>query len=367
MEHLECHEFSNLIPAMTPEQYGQLVEDMGAFGLREPITLYQDRILDGRHRYRAIGELAERGIIIEPRYQEFDGSSSEAYGYVLSMNLHRRHLEYSQRAALAAQWKRGLQESGEVQHGGDRTKQGGDFATLLGKARDIAAEKFQVGSKAVDEAEQVMERAPELFEIMMDGGIGLREAQKTIREREHRERNDHFQTTPFPTGKYQVLYADPPWRYDYSLSDSRKIENQYPTMELDAICALDVPALCAEDCVIFLWATSPKLAESMKVIEAWGFSYRTCAVWDKEKIGMGYYFRQQHELLLVATKGEMSPPEPSDRPSSVIHAPRTEHSVKPACFRELIQTMYPGRRYLEMFARTTADGWDTWGNECEAV
>ena len=71
-----------------------------------------------------------------------------------------------------------------------------------------------------------------------------------------------------PVGQYSLIYADPPWRYDYSPTDSREIENQYPTMSLDEICNLDVPA--HEDCVLYLWATSPKLAESMEVITAWG-------------------------------------------------------------------------------------------------
>ena len=106
---------------------------------------------------------------------------------------------------------------------------------------------------------------------------------------------------------YPLVYADPPWQYEHSVSQSRDIENQYPTMTLEQICDLPVSELSAQDAILFLWATSPKLEESMRVIESWGFMYRTCAVWDKQKIGMGYYFRQQHELLLVATKGSMPP------------------------------------------------------------
>ena len=131
---------------------------------------------------------------------------------------------------------------------------------------------------------------------------------------------------PLPAGAYRLLYVDPPWQYEHIATESRAIENQYPTMDLDAIKALEVPA--ADDAVLFLWATSPKLAEAMEVIRAWEFDYRTSAVWDKEIIGMGYYFRQQHELLLVAARGALPVPEPSHRVSSVIRARRERDRVR---------------------------------------
>lgn len=163
--------------------------------------------------------------------------------------------------------------------------------------------------------------------------------------------------------RYPVLYADPPWRYEHAESDSRAIENQYPTMALDDICALPVSDLATPDAILFLWATSPKLAESMKVIESWGFTYRTCAVWDKQKIGMGYYFRQRHELLLVATRGSIPTPAPGDRAASVIAEPREEHSAKPAKFAELIESMYPTLPRIELFCRSPREGWAVWGNQ----
>src|SRR3990167_9886532 len=99
--------------------------------------------------------------------------------------------------------------------------------------------------------------------------------------------------------KYQIIYADPPWRYNFSKSDSRKIENQYPTMDIKDICDLiySFPFEFSESSILYLWATAPKLREALKVMEAWGFDYKTHAIWDKEIIGMGYWFRGQHELL----------------------------------------------------------------------
>jgi N6-adenosine-specific RNA methylase IME4 len=164
-------------------------------------------------------------------------------------------------------------------------------------------------------------------------------------------------------GRFPVLYVDPPWRYEHAVSDSRAIENQYPTMELGEICALPVAELATGDAVLFMWATSPKLAEAMKVIEAWGFEYRTQAVWIKGSIGPGYWFRQRHESLLLAVRGSMPTPLEGARPDSVIEAPRGAHSAKPPVVYELIERMYPELKRVELFARSKRDGWSAWGNE----
>lgn len=170
------------------------------------------------------------------------------------------------------------------------------------------------------------------------------------------------------TGKFAVLYADPPWRYENPPmgGTNRSIENQYPTMMLDQICALPIREIAHDDSVLYLWTTSPKLAESFKVLEAWGFSEpRTTAVWVKDQIGMGYYFREMHELLLVAKRGELPPPDEANRVPSVFEAPRLEHSAKPPLFYDVLDLMYPKIRKIELFNRGKLDRpyWSTWGNQ----
>ena len=169
---------------------------------------------------------------------------------------------------------------------------------------------------------------------------------------------------PIPIG--DVYYADPPWKYDFSETITREIENQYPTMELAEIQNLPMPDV--PDSALFLWATAPKLIEALAVMEAWGYRYKTNLVWDKEKIGMGYWFRGKHELLLVGTKGAMSPPAASNRIASVYREARGEHSVKPIEIHSVIESMLPGLRYVELFARSPySDKWQVWGNEIEGV
>lgn len=180
---------------------------------------------------------------------------------------------------------------------------------------------------------------------------------------EFEDRLSVLTATPAPERPNLVL-ADPPWRYDFAETDSRQIENQYPSATVEEI--IDMSPDTEPDCVLFMWATVAKLPEAMRVLDGWGFEYKTSAVWDKEKIGMGYWFRGQHELLLVATKGTFSPPDESVRVSSVFREARKKHSEKPECVYEWIETAFPQAKKLEMFCRNHRAGWEAVGNECSA-
>jgi N6-adenosine-specific RNA methylase IME4 len=118
-----------------------------------------------------------------------------------------------------------------------------------------------------------------------------------------------------------------------------------------------------------MWATAPKLIEALEVMKSWGFQYKTHAVWDKENWGSGYWFRGQHELLLVGVKGQHKPPAQSQRVSSIIRITRGDHSSKPDQVRDMIRDWFPTAKRLELFARKWTsfwpipEGWDVWGNE----
>ncbi len=118
--------------------------------------------------------------------------------------------------------------------------------------------------------------------------------------------------------------------------------------------------------MLYLWATAPKLLEALEVIKSWGFEYKTHAIWDKEIIGMGYWFRGQHELLIVATKGKISPPISNLRKSSILKYRRTKHSRKPDEIRNLISLWFPNENKIELFARKRIKGWECWGDKVES-
>ena len=162
---------------------------------------------------------------------------------------------------------------------------------------------------------------------------------------------------------FPVILADPPWHYTFG-NEERNIQINYPTMQHEDICNLPIDKLATKDALLFLWATSPKLAEAMDVISKWNFTYKTCAVWIKNRCITGYYFRQQHELLLIATKGNGIPtPKAENRPTSIIPGLVRAHSQKPDELYTIIEKMYPEFNKIELFARNKRAGWECWGNE----
>jgi N6-adenosine-specific RNA methylase IME4 len=169
---------------------------------------------------------------------------------------------------------------------------------------------------------------------------------------------------------YPIILADPPWRFEHPpMGGNRIVENHYPTETLEEICALPVAKLAGENALLFLWVPAPILEQSFQVIAAWSFTYRTCLVWAKDSPpGMGYYVRQQHELLLIAKRGDdIPPPKEGDRPPSILHAPRREHSRKPDEIYSVIERMYPELAKIELYARGTRPGWASWGNQAGAA
>jgi N6-adenosine-specific RNA methylase IME4 len=166
------------------------------------------------------------------------------------------------------------------------------------------------------------------------------------------------------TRLYGVLYVDPPWDasfYSRETGMNRHPANHYPTMLLDELFALKLPA--AKDCVLYLWAPFNQLGNAMDLIRAWGFVQKSAHVWAKDRLGTGFWARENGELLLVATRGTVPAPAPGEQFPYVIHAPRGEPSEKPEIFPRMIEKLWPNTPRLEMFAREKRDGWDSWGNE----
>ena len=167
--------------------------------------------------------------------------------------------------------------------------------------------------------------------------------------------------------KYKIIYADPPWSYN----DKQNTKllggaiKYYGTMSTKSICELSVKEIVEDNAVLCLWVTSPLLPDSLEVIKAWGFKYKTSFVWDKVKHNMGHYNSVRHELLLVATRGSCTP-QVRKLFDSVVSEERTEHSKKPQVFRDIINTIYPNGNRIELFAREKTEGWDVWGNEVES-
>ncbi len=174
--------------------------------------------------------------------------------------------------------------------------------------------------------------------------------------------------------KYNIIYADPPWRYEQR-SIQGGAEQHYPTMTLDDICKLPVAELADKDCALFLWTTFPKLKEAFQVMDAWGFKYRTLAfLWLKQNrkadswfYGMGFWTRSNAEVCLLAIKGR-----PKRRCAGIhqfVISHIEQHSKKPDEVRDKIVMLMGDLPRVELFARQKTPGWDVWGNEvdCDLV
>ena len=177
---------------------------------------------------------------------------------------------------------------------------------------------------------------------------------------------------PFPDKKYSVIYADPPWAYRQGGRGAAK--HHYATMDTDALCQMPVRDICTDDAVMFMWATFPNLPEALKVMDAWGFTYKTAAfVWVKQNkksstlfMGGGSYTRANAEVcLLGVSKGTKAKRiVASHGVSQVIIAPVRHHSQKPEEARARIRALVgENHSYIELFARNRTPGWDAWGNE----
>lgn len=175
-----------------------------------------------------------------------------------------------------------------------------------------------------------------------------------------------------PEGQFSTFVADPPWRYG-NTSTRGAAEDHYPTMTIEELCDLGVVRdTAADQAHLYLWTTAGHLPEAFKVMEAWGFDYKTYLVWVKPQMGMGNYFRVSTELVLFGVRGGM---RTNDRGiMNYFTAKRSAHSAKPLAFHDLVMKASPGP-YLELFARCQADerlvctcskcrhGWETWGNQ----
>jgi len=371
-------EYEQLIPPLSETDFKNLEDSIVKEGLIYPLIINTEKVvLDGHQRLKIWKEHSIEEIKTEERTFE-DGLEEKEF--VISCNLNRRHLNAPQKAELGlilldiekerAKRRRGILRieknvvsGSEIGTSYDEREE--EYEEEKGKSLEIAAKKVGLGKDTLWKARNIKKAAEkdkkiaEKWEKAKKGKTTVNAVFKTIKQNEQREN----EPIPIPKGKFNVIYADPPWRYEHSVSLSREIENQYPTMPLEEICKVKIADVIADDSILFLWSTSPKLSEAMDVIEHWGFNYRTCMVWIKDKIGMGYYARQRHELLLIATRGNISPPLPKNRPDSVIDAPRKQHSKKPEVVYEIIERMYPKAKYLELFARNKREKWAGWGLE----
>jgi N6-adenosine-specific RNA methylase IME4 len=378
-ETMGFHPLANVFPLLDGAEFDELVTDIKRNGLIEDIVLYDGMILDGRNRYRACIAAGE-----QPLFVPYRGDDPAAY--VISMNVARRHLSESQRAMVAG-------KLATVKQGGNQHSEGlpiGRSSELLNVGERTVARAREVLDHGTSELQAAVARgevsvfaaadvatlpAVEQTEIVARGEREILLKAKELRakraKQSYADRIEKFAeiskaNAALPEQRYPVIYADPPWKFElFNEEKGGERVPPYPTMDIDELKAMSVPAM--DDAVLFMWATSSHLGDAVDLVRAWGFTLKTTAVWVKPSIGLGYLLRNRHELLLIATRGDIPAPPPPQRPDSVIEAPRGQHSAKPSQAYDMIERMYPDLPRIELFSRSPREGWAVWGNQSAGI
>ena len=366
-------EYDVLMPQLTEEEIDSLKQSIAKQGQLVPVDVTKKNsiviLLDGHHRFRILREMKKD---IKVRYLEFEDSFSEKK-YVIEVNLNRRHLSDINKVKLAMK----LVELEEIESKKRKQKtfpkkgqQGFQRMSMqpckdTGTTDAIVAKKTGIKVRNVSKIKKILKHgSAELIRKVERGEKSINGAEREVSIQLQKTKD-----VSLPPGKYNVIYADPPYRYDYPRSGAPP----YPTLTTEEIINLRdkdgraVTDAIVKDAVMFMWAPRPKVFEAGKILIAWGFEPKTLKIWRKVKDGKSrrgnaVYYWSTTEVLILATKG--SPGTPDCIPEDYLEAPRgKKHSEKPEEIRKEIEEMYPNRKFLELFGRKKVKNWTVWGNQ----
>lgn len=407
-ERYEPHPIADSLPLMSEDGYAALRDRMAMNGYdsRHPIIIYQGKILDGRHRYRAAIEL---GIIpafvhvpdtANPWEVAITGELRRDYGSqtqkaIVLKPLYEKSAEWQaerDRAREAANRARSDAAAGHEFRGNQHTRkepEPGSAPTFGGattkpieppraeskpepknrqKAEALAA-ALGTGRKAVEEAEWIERHAaPEIVDAVKSGDMQPAEARRITKKAEIVQKLEAIAAREIeqPTGLFDVIVIDPPWPMEKIERDCRpnQCAFDYPTMPEAELSELSIPA--ADDCHVWLWTTHKFLPMAMRLLDAWSLKYTCTFVWHKpggfQPIGLPQY---NCEFALYARRGTPAFIDTKALPVC-FNAPRGAHSEKPEEFYEMVRRVTGGRR-LDMFNRRYIDGFSAWGKEAAAA
>jgi len=221
------------------------------------------------------------------------------------------------------------------------------------KIASLPEETFE---KEIETAKEETNKRIELTTSRM-----LKVAKQIERDKDLKKQKEHIKNIDTNTllNEYDIIVVDPPWEYDRKYDpDSSRIANPYPSMDLNEIYNINLPA--SDNSILWLWTTQAYLYESKKILEHWGFQYKATLVWNKDKIGMGHWLRMQCEFCLLGIKGK--PIYNNTKYRDIITEKGREHSRKPDCFYDMVNDICVGTK-LDYFSREQREGWFNYGNE----
>jgi len=364
-------EFKDLIPPLTSEEFKQLEDNCLAEGIREKILTWNGFIIDGHNRYE-ISKKWDLDIQTENKYFKDEEAVKE---WMILNQFGRRNLSNYQRSVLALKLEDVFSKKAKENQG-----RRNDITSVRNLTNvDTKKELSKVASVSHDtiaKVKKIQEKAPEeVKQKLSTGEISVNAAYKEIKKQEKKEERveliekqiEDIEQGKLPElkGLFDVISVDPPWPYEGESKKvtsfdavGRRVANPYPEMSIEEIKKIEMPLM--DNSVVLLWTTHKFLPDAFEILNEWNMNYKATLVWNKEKIGMGAWFRMQCEFCLVGVKGKPYWDNTTFR--DILNEPRREHSRKPDGFFNMIEKITLGRR-LEYFSREKRQGWEVFGND----
>lgn len=334
-----------------------LADSIQAIGLLHPVVVTPEgRLIAGQRRLEACRQLgwADIPVTVVDLYQAARGEAHE--------NFVRKDLLPSEIVAL----RRAIEP---LERRAARERQGhradacpsATVAEGQGDSRDKIARYLGVGRTTIERAEAVVaaaEEEPEEYGHLVEQMDRSGKVAGAYRRLTVLKQAKELEAAPpeLPTGPFQVIVADPPWRYECGNN------LPYPTMDIEEIKAMPVDDIAADDAILWLWTTNAHLRVAFDVVEAWGFEYKTLLTWVKDRMATGEWLRGQTEHCMLAARGK--PVFVNRNHTTVLEAVRREHSRKPEEFYRVVEATSPGNK-LELFCRELREGWCAYGNDTD--
>jgi N6-adenosine-specific RNA methylase IME4 len=346
-----------------------LAESIERQGLINPITIDGGgNLICGERRLVACKQMGCKTILCrvmdlpDERQAEVDENRArkdftpEEIGAWASENKALLQEEAAKRQVALAGTRPSTSPSGTVPQGQDIGKWSEQAAKVLG-----CSEKHV--RRCADVYEAAQSNPKELGHLIKKmNEDGAKAAEKILKRHERKEEFKQREAT-WPDGKFNVLVVDPPWKYKSRQDDAtHRAANPYPMLGIEELCGLPIADKSASDCVMWLWTTNAFLREAFELVDAWGFTYKTCLTWAKDRMGTGDWLRGQTEHCFLCVKGK--PFVDLTNQTTLLHGPLREHSRKPDEFYEMVEKLCPGNK-LDIFSREARPGWEAFGNETD--
>ena len=370
-------ELEVLIPPLTSEEFKQLERNILEEGIRDPLVTWKGILVDGHNRYRIATEYDIDYVTVEKEFSDMNAVKI----WMATNQLGRRNLSDYVKGELGSIIRDLLKEKGMQVYTETVGRPKKESLSIIDNdlkhnSRNIIADKLGWSTGKVAMFDIVKAKAPEeIKEKLRTGEVSINQAYKEVKKEEKKvERVELIQKQiedieegllPDLIGLFDVVSVDPPWPYEGESKNitsfdsvGRRVANPYPEMSIEQIKAIELPLM--ENAVVLLWTTHKFLPDAFEILKEWNLDYKATLVWNKEKIGMGAWFRMQCEFCLVGIKGK--PYWENTTYRDIIIEARREHSRKPDSFFEMIEKITMGNR-LEYFSREKREGWQVFGND----